>query len=301
MPGVLREGVLLGGTNLSWWQGFFATMVREWGGIDRLRLDKFYMLVETFVVQCFELLAGTEWDEEVVEQFATDLQATVLAPNDNSAKGLTMFLIKKWLGKLSASGEEIPVDAVGKFVDPFFAILSKAADKHIVTLTSTHIFEGLLPTKMDQNQTPIVANIPEMMEELFSMASSRETRDSNRKVIYSLHRQYETCIKVLQQMEEEEGNDDENDDDHDEENVEVPEVEEDDDEEDFAQLAEDAGLDDLEEEEEEEEEEVVIQPKKKKSRVPAATTPKIAAKRKMKNRDSEARSTSKKKSRKARA
>ena len=37
-------------------QAFFTTMVREWTGIDRLRLDKFYLLIETFLGGAFDVL-----------------------------------------------------------------------------------------------------------------------------------------------------------------------------------------------------------------------------------------------------
>lgn len=40
---------------------FFATMRREWFGIDRLRLDKFMMLVRKFVQQSFVHLRNADW------------------------------------------------------------------------------------------------------------------------------------------------------------------------------------------------------------------------------------------------
>lgn len=40
---------------------FINTMRREWGGIDRLRLDKFLMLIRKFVSQMFALLHANEW------------------------------------------------------------------------------------------------------------------------------------------------------------------------------------------------------------------------------------------------
>lgn len=40
---------------------FLTTMRREWGMIDRLRLDKFLMLVRKFVYASFQRLAGAKW------------------------------------------------------------------------------------------------------------------------------------------------------------------------------------------------------------------------------------------------
>lgn len=40
---------------------FLGTMRREWFGIDRLRLDKFMMLVRKFVHALFESLQAQKW------------------------------------------------------------------------------------------------------------------------------------------------------------------------------------------------------------------------------------------------
>lgn len=46
---------------LAYFRMFFATMRREWFGIDRLRLDKFMMLVRKFVQQTFVLMRDADW------------------------------------------------------------------------------------------------------------------------------------------------------------------------------------------------------------------------------------------------
>ena len=40
---------------------FLSTMKREWFGIDRLRLDKFMMLVRTFMKALFQYLQARKW------------------------------------------------------------------------------------------------------------------------------------------------------------------------------------------------------------------------------------------------
>jgi ribosomal RNA-processing protein 1 len=47
------------------------TMQREWEGLDRLRLDKFYMFIQTFLKECFQLLKTNKWSRSVVEEFAS--------------------------------------------------------------------------------------------------------------------------------------------------------------------------------------------------------------------------------------
>lgn len=52
---------------LDFLKGFWEAMVREWEGLDRLRMDKFYLLIRRFVAASFELLARDEWSKEGVE------------------------------------------------------------------------------------------------------------------------------------------------------------------------------------------------------------------------------------------
>lgn len=51
---------------LSFLQGFWVCLVREWSGIDRLRIDKFYLLIRRFVNASFRLMARHGWSEGVV-------------------------------------------------------------------------------------------------------------------------------------------------------------------------------------------------------------------------------------------
>ena len=47
---------------------FWATMAREWSGIDRLRLDKYYFLIRSFVKKTFQMLQRDRWNSEHVKQ-----------------------------------------------------------------------------------------------------------------------------------------------------------------------------------------------------------------------------------------
>jgi len=46
---------------LSYFRVFFTTMRREWFGIDRLRLDKFMVLVRKVVQQAFVYFRQANW------------------------------------------------------------------------------------------------------------------------------------------------------------------------------------------------------------------------------------------------
>lgn len=46
--------------------GFWTALVREWSGIDRLRIDKYYMLIRKYVNATFRLLAREGWESSSV-------------------------------------------------------------------------------------------------------------------------------------------------------------------------------------------------------------------------------------------
>lgn len=57
---------------LDFLKGFWEAIVREWEGLDRLRMDKFYLLIRRFVGASFGLLAREEWTKVGVERM-TDI------------------------------------------------------------------------------------------------------------------------------------------------------------------------------------------------------------------------------------
>ncbi|WVW86912.1 hypothetical protein I302_108967 [Kwoniella bestiolae CBS 10118] len=47
-------------------EGFWDSIVREWAGIDRLRMDKYYLLMRKYVNATFRLLAREKWEKDAV-------------------------------------------------------------------------------------------------------------------------------------------------------------------------------------------------------------------------------------------
>eukprot|EP00892_Ulva_mutabilis_P006984 jgi/Ulvmu1/4658/UM002_0389.1 len=58
---------------LSYFQAFLQTMYREWGAIDKLRLDKFMMLVRRFIKGMFLMLQDRGWYDRDPQRLLNDL------------------------------------------------------------------------------------------------------------------------------------------------------------------------------------------------------------------------------------
>jgi len=56
-------------TALLFLECFWETMIREWDGIDVLRMDKFLMLVRHYLASSFRYLKVREWEEGKVERY----------------------------------------------------------------------------------------------------------------------------------------------------------------------------------------------------------------------------------------
>jgi ribosomal RNA-processing protein 1 len=55
---------------LGFLEGFWDAIVREWSGLDKWRMDKFYLLVRRFANAGFRLVAREQWDAAAVAELA---------------------------------------------------------------------------------------------------------------------------------------------------------------------------------------------------------------------------------------
>lgn len=67
-------------------RAFWQTMLREWNGIDKHRLDKFYALMRYFLNQSFQFVANHGWDKDVLQAVMQVLKDLPLSPNPTISK-----------------------------------------------------------------------------------------------------------------------------------------------------------------------------------------------------------------------
>ncbi|XP_072115930.1 ribosomal RNA processing protein 1 homolog B-like [Mobula birostris] len=139
---------------------FFQTMNREWNGIDRLRLDKFYTLIRLVLREFLEELKSTGWDESVVSRFLRCVTDEVLNPTKNDApSGVRYHFIDIYLQELARVGtQQLTAEQNLKFIDPFCQIAAKTKDRVLFHMISQGIFELIM------DQAPFA--IEDLMNEL---------------------------------------------------------------------------------------------------------------------------------------
>uniref|UniRef100_A0A452GFV3 Ribosomal RNA processing 1B n=1 Tax=Gopherus agassizii TaxID=38772 RepID=A0A452GFV3_9SAUR len=140
-------------------QTFWQTMNREWNGIDRLRLDKYYMLIRMVLRQSFEVLKRNGWDESLIEPFLHLLMKEVIYPESNAPNGIKFHFIDIYLEELAKAGaKELTADQNLRFIEPFCKIAAKSKDHHLMQAVAQGIFEAIV------DQSPFA--IEDLMKEL---------------------------------------------------------------------------------------------------------------------------------------
>ncbi|KAI9570285.1 Nop52-domain-containing protein [Boletus coccyginus] len=200
-------------SSLRFLRGFWITTVREWNGIDRLRMDKYYMLVRRFLNASFRLLIRAKWDPSTLQD-PTDARVPA---------GLTFHLAEIYLEELeravSVSEPPIPVPILA-LLSPFITLAAHTPTnttyKHLEESLFRPLLDGLRPwTSNLHKRAPdlecptILSNacvdvpytdgpIPQstlreaILQKLLVVASAEDTRDTNRRRMYAL---YKTAVE----------------------------------------------------------------------------------------------------------
>ena len=251
---------------------FFRTMRREWGNVDKHRVDKFYTAMRLVLAEVYKYMAKRHWNLGIIRLFNDTLFEEVLSQVPN---GLRYHLIDITIAELAKANREADLPLTeATFLDclePYFALAQSAEDK----IAQKRIVDNVL-TKFLMEHSVVSDNAVEADESdetgelifqevhvgsvakfIFEMASDGETKDRYRAGLYELHKTYQRRIASI-------GRDVDLEDDSDEQEV------------------EDGGVF-MAEEEEEEEEEVEESPE----------PPKSKSKKKKKDKLTEETSTSK--------
>ncbi|XP_077990193.1 ribosomal RNA processing protein 1 homolog A-like [Glandiceps talaboti] len=122
---------------------FFQTMTREWAGIDRLRMDKFYLLVRKCLIHSFELIKKSQWDIELIQKLMDIFKAGVLNAEKEIPDGLRYHLIEIYLDELiNVGGSQLSQEETLKMIDPFCQLAVKTSKYTVLRIVVNEIFKN---------------------------------------------------------------------------------------------------------------------------------------------------------------
>ncbi|KAM9709720.1 ribosomal RNA processing protein 1 homolog B isoform 3-T3 [Menidia menidia] len=149
-------------------ESFLQTFKREWTGIDRLRMDKFFQLVRFMFRQTFEALKRKHWDDSVVSIFLELLMRELLRNGSEAPCGLQLHILDLYLGELAAVGSaELSADQNLRFIEPFCKQAAKTKDQTLFRAICSSIF------------STIIDQAPFAIEDLMKEVKASEVLDSD--------------------------------------------------------------------------------------------------------------------------
>ncbi|XP_026128502.1 ribosomal RNA processing protein 1 homolog A isoform X2 [Carassius auratus] len=124
---------------------FLLTMKREWNGIDRLRMDKFYQLVRFVFREVFEMLKRQQWESRLVTQFLQLFSAQLLHSSSVAPAGLVLHVLDLYMTELALVGSaELTAEQNQTFIEPFFKTVAKTKDRVLLKAIGSNIFNTIV-------------------------------------------------------------------------------------------------------------------------------------------------------------
>eukprot|EP00793_Prasinoderma_coloniale_P002679 PRCOL_00002161-RA len=209
----------------SYFEAFLVTMRREWHGIDKLRLDKYYSLVRACVRHALRACRADGWSAEARERYLPVLHDCINANRRTGTAattlsvGLPMHVADVYLAELCGAcatqcgkakpNKPLPAEALLELLEPFFAAVGGGlADTRVVGRVAEAVFCGMLnlgkealavaaggTDAADATVGAALVAPPESVRAvkaaIFKRAGSEDTGRRCAELLYNLHSMYE--------------------------------------------------------------------------------------------------------------
>ena len=185
---------------------FFRTMLKEWGMLDKHRIDKFYYLIRVFIREIFIVVKDSSWDRDLVRSINTVLMDEVLTKTPGGVRSQVVDVFIPELHKISNT---ITTDSFMLLIEPFIELLNTTYEPNLMVRVQKQVFRKLLETitgKDDpmeleneendnsENNNDAFPNINALYLQrfIFDMASDPDLKcEKNRGSLYDIHRVFQ--------------------------------------------------------------------------------------------------------------
>ncbi|KAJ3041401.1 ribosomal RNA-processing protein 1 [Rhizophlyctis rosea] len=192
---------LKGDLPLRYVEAFWKTMAKEWRGLDRLRLDKFYMLLRKFHGAAFKYLEKESWKEERVTEYLDILRRLPLKLNDANGipESLCYHTGEAYIEELQkAVGKKVPAETCTQLLDPYFDILSRNASTQIYERVREHIFDKVLEVHASAaesgEEAQVSFDLAAVGRRIYEVALAPVTLKKNRPFAKELFKKYSAVV-----------------------------------------------------------------------------------------------------------
>ena len=168
----------------SFWSCFCETIAREWQGIDKLRLDKFYDLCRCMTQDVLLLLKNHRWESAMVGEF---IQLFVEHVLNGASLAVKLQLLDYWVADLTAA--TCPIPAV--MLQPVVDLLATTPNDVLIK----RILEGVIENAPQLPGLDVAA----LGQKCFAMGADPAVAQRNRKALYAAHKML--CGEIQTQLE----------------------------------------------------------------------------------------------------
>ncbi|GKY98573.1 hypothetical protein MPSEU_000814100 [Mayamaea pseudoterrestris] len=184
-----------------------STVQREWGNMDKYRIDKFYTLLRLVLRQVYEYMAQRHWNLGIIRLFNDVIIDEVLSQTPN---GMRLHFIDICVDELAAANASAPMPLTEPtFLDvlePYFSIAQtgaggddslhqRAVEKVLIKFLKKYSFVA----EEQGDDVPIFdqVHVETIAQFIFELASDGTTKDKYRKTLYDVHKQYMRRLKEV--------------------------------------------------------------------------------------------------------
>ncbi|KAJ3191290.1 hypothetical protein HK101_007901, partial [Irineochytrium annulatum] len=162
-------------------KAFWTIITLEWHGIDRLRLDKFYMLLRKFHSHTFRMLEKEKWEPGLMKSYKDVLSAGPLSINQPKIPdSLRYHTTEAFLEELASATAPGPMPL--GLLEALFHVLSLSTN--LVLLNK--VVELLKATADQREKTGHEFNRDQIARRVFKVAAHPKTLKKNREMCYEL-------------------------------------------------------------------------------------------------------------------
>ena len=187
---------------------FLCTVRREWGRMDKYRVDKFYTLFRMMIHEVYRYMSLRHWSMGIMRLFNDVLHEEILSQTPN---GLRYHLIDLAIDELASVNTKAPMPMTeATFLDclsPFFAMASieigddslqeRVMENVVAKFLETYSFVSENPSKDNEGKSLQFdqVHVGSVADYIFRLASDTETCDRFRESLYDMHKRYLRAIK----------------------------------------------------------------------------------------------------------
>jgi len=188
---------------------FFKTIRRDWGKMDKYRIDKFYTLIRLMMYQVYKYMGVRKWNYGIIRLFNDGLYDEVLSQIPNGMRLHVIDLCLEELAKVEKDVGGVETQIYMNVMEPFWSMCQMEKDEVVRHRCMENIVDKFLlkysVVKEDRKEggdadDELVfkkVHVGSIARTLFELGSDEDTIDKYRESLYAAHKTYLKRIKLI--------------------------------------------------------------------------------------------------------